>query len=80
MEKLIASLLVLGIAAAVLFLAVIAATLVGALTGWIVGWFFGGTLLKFFAAFGLTGLKMWQIGATLGFVGSFFQSHLSSKK
>lgn len=58
-----------------LFLAVILSTLVGALTGWIVGWFFSETILTFFAGLGITGLKMWQLGAALGFVGGFFKAH-----
>lgn len=40
--------------------------------GWIVGWFFGETFLAILAQIGITGFSMWQIGAFLGFVGSFF--------
>lgn len=40
--------------------------------GWIVGWFLGDTFLAIFAQLGITGVSMWQIGAFLGFVGSFF--------
>lgn len=39
--------------------------------GWIVGWFFGETFLAIFAQIGITGFSMWQIGAFLGFIGSF---------
>lgn len=78
MEKLLTSLAVVGVAAAILFLLVIAATVVGALVGWVVGWIFADTILGFFAALGITGFKMWQIGAILGFVGSFFKSSVST--
>lgn len=55
------------------FLGAILGTLLGALGGWIVGWFFEETILGFLAALGVTGFKMWQIGAFLGFVGGFFR-------
>lgn len=54
-------------------------TLAGLITGWIVGWFFPQTMLGLFAALGITGFKMWQIGAFLGFVGGFFKSTNASK-
>ena len=40
--------------------------------GWIIGWFFSETFLSILAQLGITGFSMWQIGAFLGFVGSFF--------
>ena len=81
MEKIIATLIIVGLGAVVIFLAAIAATVVGALVGLVVGWLFGGTILSFFAALGITGFKMWQIGASLGFAGSFFKGYsISSKK
>lgn len=46
--------------------------LVGALFGWITGLFFGNTILGILADFDISGYSMWQIGAFLGFVGSFF--------
>ena len=54
-------------------LTAIASTLVGAFIGWVVGWFFGNTILSFFAAIGIEGFTMVQLGAILGFVGGFFR-------
>ena len=48
---------------------------VGIIFGWIIGWFFGETILGIFAEIGIIGFSMWQIGAFLGFVGSFFGSN-----
>lgn len=45
----------------------------GAVVGWSVGLLFGETILGIFAAMGITGFKMWQIGAFLGFVSGFFK-------
>lgn len=52
---------------------VIGTTLIGAFIGWVVGWFFGNTILNFFAAIGIEGFTMAQLGAVLGFVGGFFR-------
>lgn len=49
-------------------------SLMGAFTGWVVGLFFGKTILGILATLGIEGFKMWQIGATLGFIGSFFRT------
>ena len=57
-----------------MFLGCILGTLFGAFAGWVVGLIFGKTILSFFAAIGITGFKMWQIGASLGFIGGFFNS------
>ena len=47
--------------------------LIGVISGWFVGLFFGDTILAIFAAIGIKGFAMWQIGAFLGFVSSFFR-------
>ena len=47
---------------------------VGLIFGWFIGLFFESTILGIFAQIGITGFSMWQIGAFLGFVGSFFGS------
>lgn len=59
--------------AVMFFIMVLISTLVGCITGWVVGIFFGDTILAFLACLGITGFKMWQIGAALGFIGSFFR-------
>lgn len=64
---------------ALLFFLVILTTLMGAVAGWAVGLFFEQTILSTLARFGVNvaGLTMWQLGATLAFVGSFFKAHQS---
>ena len=80
--KVIANLL---LAAFMVFWACIVRAFLGALTGWVVGLMFGDTVLGFFAALGISGFKMWQIGLVLGFVGGFFtttninQNHIKSE-
>ena len=57
-----------------------ASTIVGAIIGWTVGLLLDGTILGIFAALGISGFKMWQIGAFLGFVGGFFRSPANINK
>lgn len=58
--------------------------LMGVVFGWVIGLFFGATILGILADLGISGYAMWQIGAFLGFVGSFFGSttniHNSTKQ
>lgn len=56
------------------------ATVVGAFTGWIVGLMFPGTLSLLSEAMLDKTIPAWQLGAMLGFVGSFFRSSVSSSK
>jgi len=51
-------------------------TLFGGIAGWIVGLFFTDTIMGTMNRFGVDtmGMTMWQLGATLGFVGGFFKS------
>jgi hypothetical protein len=65
---------------AVLFVSIIATTFLGAITGAVVGLFFSNAIVSTFSAFGVTGLSMWKLGATLGFVGSFFKTYSMNKK
>jgi hypothetical protein len=53
----------------------------GAVGGWLVGLFFGETILGTLSRFGvdIEGLSMWQLGATLAFVGAFFRAHQTVK-
>ena len=65
-------------ASLVLIFAIAAATLGGAVSGWVVGYFFPGSLdLLSQKVFGQV-LPHWQLGAILGFLGSFFRSSLST--
>lgn len=48
-----------------------------ALFGWILGLFAGDFILSIFAQLGITGFSMLQIGAFLGFIGSFFYSPIN---
>lgn len=69
------ALMALFVVAMIIF-AVIFGTLFGGIAGWIVGLFFTDTILQTLARFGVDtlGLTMWQLGATLGFVGGFFKA------
>ena len=60
-------------AVAMFFITVVISTLIGAISGWVVGLFFGQSILAIFATIGVSGFSMWQIGAFLGFVASFFR-------
>ncbi|HET8726679.1 MAG TPA: hypothetical protein VFO41_04120 [Alphaproteobacteria bacterium] len=49
----------------------------GAFAGWMVSLFFDETIRTVLTHFGLNmeGIAIWQLGATLGFIGGFFRSH-----
>ena len=55
---------------------------VGALSGWIVGLVFGDAIFSVLRAFGVdtTQFAMWQLGAALSFIGSFFVITIDRKK
>lgn len=59
---------------ATLFVFRLIGPLAGALSGWIVGLVFENSIFAVLEAFGVdtTGLALWQIGATLAFIGTFF--------
>ncbi|MBA8851229.1 positive regulator of sigma E activity [Ochrobactrum intermedium] len=69
-------------AAAILFFAPLIGVLGGAFVGWVVGLFFAETIHAFLAAVGINaaGLAMWQIGASLGFIGGFFRPAIHRAK
>jgi hypothetical protein len=58
-----------------LFLGPLIGILTGAFVGWVVGWFFSETILGILYFLGIAGFSMWQVGAFLGFVGSFFRTY-----
>jgi hypothetical protein len=62
-----------------LFLVPLVGVLFGSFSGWVVGLIFSGTCEYFLQYFKLIEVEMWEIGAFLGFVGSFFRSAVSSK-
>ena len=72
--RIIESLVNLAIFVGMFFLYAVIGTIIGALTGWVVGIFFGTPILAILSAIGIEGFTMAQIGAFLGFVGSFFRS------
>jgi hypothetical protein len=74
MDKLIASILIAMAVSALVVVAAIAGALFGAIGGGIVGWVFDETSAKVLASLNIEHLKMWEIGAALGFFGSFFKS------
>ena len=74
MIKFLGTGIVLAAGAALFAGLIILNALLGAGVGWVVGWFFSDTILGIFAALGVKGFAMWQMGAFLGFVGSFFRS------
>ena len=64
----------------VFFFALPFVTLLSGCAAWIVGLFFGDTILGVLAKFGIHGISMWEIGVTLGFLGSFVKSSCTNSK
>lgn len=52
----------------------IASSLFGALAGFLVDWLFKGEVSQTLTMYGLPYVELWKVGATLGFVLSFFKS------
>lgn len=75
MEKIISAVGIIAGSFALIFFAPVLGVLLGAFSGWVVGLFFGNTILGVAASLGLQGFSMWQLGASLGFVGGFFRVH-----
>lgn len=80
MDKFVTAVGVTILTGGVLFVAALLGTALGWLIGWTVGLFFSDTILAFLAAFGIKGLSMAQVGASFGFIGSFFRSTTSCNK
>lgn len=63
---------------AVLLALPLISTLFGGFTGWVVGLLFEAQIIDFLGRFIDTeDLTMWQIGASLGFIGGFFRTTVS---
>lgn len=73
--KIIGGMVVLG---ATVFCLIILSTAFGALSGWCVGQVWPNTFKLWTARLGLD-VEPWQVGAMLGFVGSFFKTFAPSK-
>lgn len=71
--KLIGSFVVIAVG---LFLLCCLATIMGAAIGWVVGLFFSDVILGFLSRIGMDvdGIHLWEVGAALGFIGSFIKS------
>ena len=67
---------------ALVVVAAMLGTLFGAFAGWVVSWIFPEVIIRTLARFGVntSGLQMWELGATLGFIGAFFKATLNSSK
>jgi len=64
--------------AALLFVAVLLGTLIGGIVGWIVGLGFPFVIVTLNTMTGLT-LTAFEMGAVLGFVGSFFKTSVTKE-
>jgi hypothetical protein len=71
--KLLVSLVLIAV---MFFILCLMSTIFGAAIGWAVGLLFGDTILDFLSRIGMNvnGVEMYQVGAALGFIGSFFRS------
>lgn len=65
---------------ALLFFMPLVGVIFGAFAGWVVGFYWTSTILQFLQRFGVdtVGLEIWEIGAAIGFLGSFFKSSPST--
>lgn len=64
--------------AALLFAVVLLTTLIGGVVGWIVGLVFPFVIVSLNTILGLS-LTAFELGAMLGFVGSFFRTSVTTK-
>lgn len=51
--------------------------ILSAIFGWVIGLFFGKAILGILSQIGISGYSMWQIGAFMGFVASFFSKYIT---
>lgn len=78
MDKLLIIIIGAAAVAGLLVVAAILGTTFGAIAGWIVGWVFDETMTKMLTTLGIEHIAMWELGAMLGFVGSFVRGSSSS--
>lgn len=76
MEKILATFFA---AIVIAFIAPLFGVLIGAFMGWVVGLFFSATILDFLSRVGVetAGLALWQVGAAMGFLGSFLRTSVT---
>lgn len=79
MEELSKAMALLPMAIGAIFIAVLLGPVFGGLAGWVVGLLFESTILKVLAAFGVTGIEVWELGAFMGFVGGFLKTTTTVK-
>lgn len=78
MDSVLATLGGIIYAALIVFIGAVLAPVFGALGGEIVSWFFPDTFQAVMEHLGIEDMRLWQVGAVLGFVGSFFRCHVSN--
>jgi hypothetical protein len=64
----------------VAFLMPLIGIIFGAFAGWVVSLFWPATMAKIALVIGVAGTPGWQLGAGLGFVGSFFKTSVQQTK
>lgn len=74
-----ASVFIFGLA--LIFVSPILGVLVGAGAGWVVGLVFEDAIIGFLNRLGVetAGLTMWQVGASLGFIGGYLKTTVHQK-
>ena len=70
------------VAAASLFALLLVSTVLGCAAGWAVGLIFSDAIFTFLTAVGMDveHLEMYQVGASLGFIGGFFRSTFTGSR
>lgn len=71
---------VIFISISAIFFFTIFAAFSGALSGWIIGLVFGNDILAVLGCLGIKGVTMWQIGATVGWLGGFLKTNVTVTK
>jgi sugar/nucleoside kinase (ribokinase family) len=81
LEKLIEGIITVVLATLIVVGGILLMAAGGAFVGWVVSFVFNDTILTTLRRFGVNtdGLQLWEVGATLGFVGGFFRTQVSKK-